>query len=261
VLDPCHPPSFRHFSDLKIKAVRGPRYWIAVHSNQYLTASLFRSLAPRSAQCFTAGLHILRAINRLAKDILRIALYHRLSIANFYRQIRYGKAFTKRIVGDMVSVLEAFLVATLKCSDCGKPDVQLTDFFLMPDKVWDAMCPLDAILYLGCFGKRLNPADPPDKERLAEEIYRQRKRFKLKNVNRWLGEKKNGEVYRGHYLVLFHAEPKAEGKAAGLDEEMLKKVMTSKRVHERNAAASRHPALGPTTASKSRSRLIPLRNS
>ena len=129
-------------------------------------------------------------------------------------------------------------VATLRCSDCGKPDVHLTDFFLVPDKVWDALCPLDAILCLGCFGKRLNPADPPNDERLEEEIYRQRKRFKLKNVNRWLGEKRNGEVYRGHYLVLFHAEPKAAEVAAGLDEDMLKNVMTSKRVHERNAAAT-----------------------
>jgi hypothetical protein len=129
-------------------------------------------------------------------------------------------------------------MATLRCSDCGKPDVHLTDSFLVPDKVWDALCPLDAIVCLGCFGKRLNPADPPDKERLAEEIYRQRKRFKLKNVNRWPGEKRNGEVCRGHYLVLFHLEPKAAEKAAGLDEEMLKKVMTSKRVHEHNAAAT-----------------------
>jgi len=129
-------------------------------------------------------------------------------------------------------------VATLRCSDCGKPDVHLTDFFMVPDKVWDALCPLDAIVCLGCFGKRLNPADPPDKERLAEEIYRQRKRFKLKNVNRWLGEKRNGEVYRGRYLVLLHWEPKAAETVAGLDEEMLKKGMTSKRVHERNAAAT-----------------------
>jgi hypothetical protein len=91
---------------------------------------------------------------------------------------------------------------------------------------------------------------------LGAEIRRQRKRFKLKNVNRWLGEKSNGEVYRGHYLVLFHVEPKAAEKAAGLDEEMLKKVMTSKRVHERNAAAtlrahgvpSGHTASGTETA-------------
>ena len=129
-------------------------------------------------------------------------------------------------------------MATLTCSDCGKPDVHLTDFFLVPDKVWDALCPLDAIVCLGCFGKRLNPADPPDEERLAEEIYRQRKRFKLKNVNRWLGEKRNGEVYRGRYLVLLDVEPNAAERAAELDEEMLKKVMTSKRVHERNAAAT-----------------------
>ena len=129
-------------------------------------------------------------------------------------------------------------MATLRCSDCGKPDVHLTDFFLVPDKVWDALCPLDAILCLGCFGQRLNPADPPAEERLAEEIYRQRKRFKLKNVNRWLGEKRNGEVYRGRYLVHLHVVPKEAETAAGLDEEMLKKVMTSKRVHERNAAAT-----------------------
>jgi len=129
-------------------------------------------------------------------------------------------------------------VATLRCFDCGKPDVHLTDFFLVPDKLWDALCPLDAILCMRCFGKRLNPADPPDEEHLAEEIYRQRKRFKLKNLNRWLGEKRNGYLYRGHYLVIVHVEPKAAEKAAGLGEEMLKKVMTSKRVHERNAAAT-----------------------
>jgi hypothetical protein len=129
-------------------------------------------------------------------------------------------------------------VATLRCSDCGKPDVHLTDFFLVPDKVWDALCPLDAILCLDCFGKRLNPANPPVKERLEEEIYRQRKRFKLKDVNRWLGEKSNGEVYRGHYLVCLHFEPKDLERVKGLDEEILKKRMTSKRVHERKAAAT-----------------------
>ena len=134
--------------------------------------------------------------------------------------------------------LEDFLVATLRCSDCGKPDVHLTDFFLVPDKVWDALCPLDAILCLGCFGKRLNPANPPDEEHLGAEIRRQRKRFKLKNFNRWLGEKRDGEEYRGCYLVIYQAEPKAAERAAGLDEEMLKKGMTSKRVHERNAAAT-----------------------
>jgi hypothetical protein len=44
------------------------------------------------------------AKNGLAKYILRIALYHSLSTANFYRHIRYGKKFTKRMVGDMVRV-------------------------------------------------------------------------------------------------------------------------------------------------------------
>jgi hypothetical protein len=130
-------------------------------------------------------------------------------------------------------------MATLRCSDCGKPDVHLTDFFLVPDKVWDALCPLDAILCLDCFGKRLNPANPPDNEHLEEEIYRQRKRFKLKKViNRWLGEKRNEEGYRGHYLVLLLWKPKALETLAGLDEEMLKEGMTSSRVHERNAAAT-----------------------
>jgi hypothetical protein len=75
-------------------------------------------------------------------------------------------------------------VATLRCSDCGKPDVHLTDFFVVPDKVWDALCPLDAIICLGCFGKRLNPADPlQGDQQLEAEIRSQRKRFKLKNVN------------------------------------------------------------------------------
>ena len=130
-------------------------------------------------------------------------------------------------------------MATLRCSDCGKPDVHLTDFFLVPDKVWDALCPLDAILCLGCFAKRINPANPlQDQQHLSAEIRRQRKRFKLKNVNRWLGEKSNGELYRGRYLVLHRWDPKEAETIAGLDEEMLKKGMTSKRVHERNAAAT-----------------------
>lgn len=60
----------------------------------------------------------------------------------------------------------------------------------------------------------------------------------MKNVNRWLGEKRNGELYRGRYLVVRHWEPKAAETVAGLDEKMLKKGMTSKRVHERNAAAT-----------------------
>jgi hypothetical protein len=132
-----------------------------------------------------------------------------------------------------ISTAKSAKVATLKCSDCGKPDVHLTDFFLVPDKVWDALCPLDAIVCLGCFGKRLNPANPPqDQQHLGAEIRRQRKRFKLKNVNRWLGEKRAGEVYRGRYLVLLDWEPKAAETVAGLDEGMLKKGMTSKRVHE-----------------------------
>jgi hypothetical protein len=46
------------------------------------------------------------AKNGLAKYILRLALYHRLSTANFYRQIRYSK-FTERIAGDMVRVWRA----------------------------------------------------------------------------------------------------------------------------------------------------------
>src|SRR5580658_7975625 len=61
-----------------------------------------RLLAARNASLL--GFTYSGAKNRLAKYILRIALYHRLSTANFYRQIRYGKKFTKRMVGDMVRV-------------------------------------------------------------------------------------------------------------------------------------------------------------
>jgi hypothetical protein len=135
-----------------------------------------------------------------------------------------------------ISTAKSAKAATLKCSDCGKPDVHLTDFFLVPDKVWDALCPLDAIVCLGCFGKRLNPANPPQGlQHLGAEIRRQRRRFKLKNVNRWLGE---SAVYRGRYIVLFDWEPKSAEAVAGMDEEMLKKGMTSNRVDERNAACA-----------------------
>jgi len=68
-------------------------------SQTYLDPSL---LAARNTS--RLGFTYSGAKNGLAKYILRIALYHRLSTANFYRRVRYGKAFTKRIVRDMVRV-------------------------------------------------------------------------------------------------------------------------------------------------------------
>jgi len=104
-LEPCPPPSSEHFSDLKLTAVRGPRVLASMH-REAITSPQFSYdpwlLAARNASLL--GFTYSGAKNRLAKDILRIALYHRPSTANFYRQIRYGKEFAKRMVEDMVRV-------------------------------------------------------------------------------------------------------------------------------------------------------------
>jgi hypothetical protein len=73
----------------------------ATNTSQHLSADHWL-LAARNASLL--GFTYSGAKNKLAKDILRIALCHRQSTANFYRRIRYGKDFTKRMAEDMVRV-------------------------------------------------------------------------------------------------------------------------------------------------------------
>src|SRR5947207_1325007 len=90
------------------------------------------------------------------------------------------------------------------CVDCGGP----THAFVVPDKVWDGLgFPLEAFACFGCFAKRLNPSDPPDVEHIDDEIYKQRKRFRLKRFNRFLGEKEIGIKNEGRYFLLCRFTP------------------------------------------------------
>jgi hypothetical protein len=119
-------------------------------------------------------------------------------------------------------------MATLKCWCCGEPGVELSGF-MVPDKVWDALFPLDVHVCASCFATKLNPDNPPDREHLEEEIRRQRKRFNLRAVNKWLGDKTIGEQLRGRYIAYFEADAEATAYCAELAEEELKRMCTSRR--------------------------------
>jgi hypothetical protein len=68
------------------------------------------------------------------------------------------------------------------CVDCGGT----VTLFLIPDKVWDGLgYALRDFACLACVARRLNPKINPSE--LGEEIYRQRRRFRLKKVNRYGG--------------------------------------------------------------------------
>lgn len=71
------------------------------------------------------------------------------------------------------------------CVDCGGP----VTLFLVPDKVWDQLgYEVDAFACLACVGRRLNPhLKTFDAESISVEMYRRRKRFKLKTINRYGG--------------------------------------------------------------------------
>jgi hypothetical protein len=110
----------------------------------------------------------------------------------------------------------------IQCCDCGKA----VESFVIPDKVWDGLgFPLEAHACLACVAKRLNPTSPPDADHLEGEIYRQRRRFKLKRVNKALGEK--NLLPEDRLLVTFNL---ADGLYDGWSTEAIKAVNASRRV-------------------------------
>jgi hypothetical protein len=83
-----------------------------------------------------------------------------------------------RLLGDPKQIL----ISDRPCVDCGGP----VHVFLVPDKVWDGLgYALDDYACLACVAHRLNPELEPDAESVSKEIYKQRRRFKLKNFNRY----------------------------------------------------------------------------
>jgi hypothetical protein len=72
-------------------------------------------------------------------------------------------------------------VSDRRCVDCGGS----VTLFLVPDKVWDGLGfkPGD-FGCIKCVARRLNPQRPPtNRNQLAKEILRQRRRFKLESHN------------------------------------------------------------------------------
>jgi hypothetical protein len=57
--------------------------------------------------------------------------------------------------------------------------------FLIPDKVWRGLELTTEWVCLACVARRLNPAITA--EELSEEMYKQRRRFRLKRINRYFG--------------------------------------------------------------------------
>jgi hypothetical protein len=79
------------------------------------------------------------------------------------------------------------LIDDVTCCDCGG---RCEVGFTLPDQVWDGLgFPLGAFACFACMARRLNPRNPPDVDSVTEEIYRQRRKFKLKGVNRFMGIK------------------------------------------------------------------------
>jgi hypothetical protein len=83
------------------------------------------------------------------------------------------------------------LIDDVTCCDCGG---RCEATFVLPNKVWDGLgFALGAFACFACIARRLNPNNPPqDADQLTEEIYRQRRRFKLKRINKFLGHKLEG---------------------------------------------------------------------
>jgi hypothetical protein len=73
------------------------------------------------------------------------------------------------------------LISDVTCNDCGGP----VTLFLIPDKVWTGLGLTTEWVCLTCVARRLNPNITADD--LSEEIYKQRRRFKLKRINRYKG--------------------------------------------------------------------------
>lgn len=79
------------------------------------------------------------------------------------------------------------LIDDVACCDCGG---RCEAGFALPDKVWDGLgFPLGAFACFACMARRLNPSNPPNVDSITEEIYHQRRKFKLKGVNKFLGQK------------------------------------------------------------------------
>jgi hypothetical protein len=81
------------------------------------------------------------------------------------------------------------LVTGVSCSDCGGP----VTAFVLPDKVWRDLG-LQGWICLRSVLSRLNPAiaaveDANLVKVIHQEIYRQRRRFKLKRINKYLGNR------------------------------------------------------------------------
>jgi len=80
----------------------------------------------------------------------------------------------------------SILVSDANCHDC-KGHVTL---FGIPDKVWKGLGLTTEWLCISCILRRLNPAFTSEAtdDDLSEEIYRQRKRFKLKRIDLIFGQ-------------------------------------------------------------------------
>jgi hypothetical protein len=127
----------------------------------------------------------------------------------------------------------------LTCCDCETDVGPFGGGFIVPDKVWDGLgFPLECYACLKCLAKRLNPTNPPAADEIGDEIYRQRKRFKLKHVNKWLGDKLEGEKFRDRYLMTAKVAPEVRKLLDGSSDEELRRLNTSKRVHEKRRLKS-----------------------
>src|ERR1700722_716644 len=76
---------------------------------------------------------------------------------------------------------DQIIITDRKCTACRGP----VTAFMIPDLVWDALgFFLDDWACLSCVANRWSPKKPPSTiDQLNQEIIRQRRRFKLKEVN------------------------------------------------------------------------------
>ena len=85
-------------------------------------------------------------------------------------------------------------ITDVRCADCGG-EVTL---FAVPDKVWKGLGLSDEWVCETCVARRVNPNIGV--EELSAEIYKQRRRFNLKNRNRYCGAMMP-------YTAVVHANP------------------------------------------------------
>jgi len=123
----------------------------------------------------------------------------------------------------------------LACCDCGTDVGPFGGGFIVPDKVWDGLgFPLECYACLECLAKRLNPTNPPAEDEIEDEIYLQRKRFKLKHVNKWLGDKRESQKFRDRYFMRVKVAQEVQKLLDGRSDEVLRRFNTSKRAHEKS---------------------------